>query len=107
VSTQLTPKPDWHTELVNESLRKENKSLNAIPGVPGNGHEYLRLRELSEEAARERDAIEAFNLFLKRWVHPDWWGHIMDDDDNDAEYVRRAIRRVVQGEMCPSTPCDE
>lgn len=97
MSTQLTAKPDWHTELVNESLRCENTSSNASPGVPGNYHEYVRLRELSETASSERDAIEAFNLFLKRWVHPDWWGHIMDDDDNEAAYVRWAIRLAVQG----------
>ncbi|MCT7373384.1 hypothetical protein [Mycolicibacterium llatzerense] len=43
------------------------------------------------------DPIAAFNLFVKRNVAPSLQPHFADNDDNEAEYVRRAIR----GAMVP------
>jgi hypothetical protein len=73
----LPPCPDHHTELVNKALAEKSP-------VPGELEDYLTLRHT-------QDPIEAFNLFIKRWVHPSWWPHLMDNDDNEAEYVRRVI----------------
>lgn len=52
--------------------------------------EYVLLRETS-------DAIEAFNLFIKRNC-PDRYAHFIDSDDNEGEYVRRAIVANIQSE---------
>lgn len=41
------------------------------------------------------DPIEAFNLFVKRHVDPSLHAHFADDDDNEAEYVRRAISLAI------------
>lgn len=41
------------------------------------------------------DPIEAFNLFVKRHVDPSLHAHFADNDDNEAEYVRRAIRAAM------------
>lgn len=38
------------------------------------------------------DPIEAFNLFIKAWVSPEWHAHLLDDDENDGEFVRDHIR---------------
>jgi len=56
--------------------------------------EYLRLRY-------KASAIEAFNLFIKRNVPEDLHAHFADSDDNEAEFVRRAIDRdrLLHGEM--------
>lgn len=48
--------------------------------------EYVKLRYAT-------DAIEAFNIFVKRNCDPTLYAHFMDDDDNEAEYVREAIRQ--------------
>lgn len=45
--------------------------------------EYIRLRNTT-------DPIEAFNIFIKRNC-PDLYAHFIDTDDNEAEFVRRAI----------------
>lgn len=47
--------------------------------------EYLALRYAE-------NPVEAFNLFIKHWVPPKWHAHLVDTDDNDAEFVRRHIR---------------
>jgi hypothetical protein len=47
--------------------------------------EYLQLRNGT-------DPIEAFNLFIKRNC-PDLYAHFIDSDDNEAEFVRRIMRR--------------
>lgn len=50
--------------------------------------EYQALRFAS-------DPIAAFNLFVKRHVPAELHAHFADDDDNEAEYVRRAIRAAM------------
>lgn len=70
--------PDQHTELVNQALAQKSP-------VPGELEQYIALRETD-------DPIEAFDIFIQRWVHPSWWPHLMDNDDNEAEFVRRVIR---------------
>lgn len=49
--------------------------------------EYLALRYAD-------DPVEAFNLFIKAWVQPEWHGHLLDDDENDGEFVRGHIRKA-------------
>lgn len=73
---------DHHSKLVNDSL-------NGIPqrGVPGEFTDYLKL-----SGQLEVTAVEAFDIFIRRWIDPRWWPHLMDNDDNEAEFVRRFIR---------------
>jgi hypothetical protein len=49
--------------------------------------EYIALRYAT-------DPIKAFNLFVKRNVDPSRHAHFSDDDDNEAEFVRRVIRQA-------------
>lgn len=70
---------DYHGQLVDKALRDRSP-------VPGEFEDYMKLRGEAESAE------EAFNIFIKRWIDPRWWGHLLDDDDNEAEYVRRWIR---------------
>lgn len=48
----------------------------------------------AEHAAfrRAADPVEAFNLFVRRWVPEQWHGHLLDDDENDGEHMRRLLR---------------
>lgn len=41
------------------------------------------------------DPVEAFNLFVKRNVPANLRSHFAGTDDNEAEYVRRAIRAAM------------
>lgn len=77
----LKEEPDWHTVLV-------NKAIGEGSSVPGEVDDYLALQSATDPEA-------AFNLFVHRWVHPTWHPHLADSDDNEAEYVRRAIRKAL------------
>lgn len=81
----LPDKPDWHTVLVNKAL-EGGKSPDEL-------RDYLALRNAE-------DPVAAFNLFVKRWVHPDWHPHLMNSDDNEAEFVRSAIRLAIAKAAC-------
>ncbi|WP_141564416.1 hypothetical protein [Mycolicibacterium palauense] len=76
-------------------------------GSPG---EYWddKARENEERAAAEAaraaaartlntsdDPIEVFNAFVTLRTDPSLHAHFADSDDNDAESVRRAIRRAL------------
>lgn len=50
--------------------------------------EYLALRYAD-------DPVEAFNLFIKAWVSESRHGHLLDDDENDGEFVRGHIRAAM------------
>lgn len=76
--------PDWHTHLLNEAL------ANGKP-VPGELDDYVKLSGQNGDVG----PVEVFGLFVKRWVHPTWHPHLADDDDNEAEYVRRAINLAI------------
>lgn len=73
---------DHHSSLVKDAIEKKNP-------VPGGLQDYLKLSGQVEGVTAE----EAFNIFIHRWIDSRWWPHLMDDDDNEAEYVRRFIRR--------------
>lgn len=83
------PKPpndvDWHNWLLKIALAKPASERT---GVTGDLDDFIKLSGRGEDIGAE----EAFNIFIRRWVHPQWWPHLLDDDDNDAEYVRRWIR---------------
>ena len=52
-------------------------------------------RRSANERQLARDAtnpIDAFNLFIQNWVPETWHAHLLDNDDNDAEYVRDTVR---------------
>jgi len=38
------------------------------------------------------DPVAAFDAFIETWVAPRWHAHLLDNDTNDAEYVRTVIR---------------
>jgi hypothetical protein len=59
--------------------------------------DYIRLREVE-------DPIEGFNLFLRRNIPPAWLPHYLDSDDNEAEFVRRKIQKVI--DRNPDVPPD-
>lgn len=40
-------------------------------------------------------AVEVFDSFIRDWVPPAMQGHLLDDDDNAGERVRRAIRAAL------------
>lgn len=37
------------------------------------------------------DPVEAFDEFIRRWVAPTMQAHLLDSDDNDAEFIRSLI----------------
>lgn len=53
--------------------------------------EYIQLRY------KITDPIEAFNLFIKRNI-PDLYAHFIDDDENEAEFVRQIIKDAISSE---------
>lgn len=75
------PDVDWHNWLLRIATMEKKP-------VPGELADYVALSGHGEDIGPE----EAFNIFIRRWVHPQWWPHLLDNDDNDAEYVRRWIR---------------
>ncbi len=79
------PVLDHHSRLLAESLQGGGQ----FAAIPGENEEYLALAGYGENIGAE----EAFNIFIRRWIDPRWWPHLMDSDDNEAEYVRRWIRR--------------
>jgi hypothetical protein len=67
---------------------------------PGSLEDYVKL---SGQAGGEcPDPIEVFNIFIKRNVDTKHHAHLADSDDNDAEFVRRAIRDAIvkMGTLC-------
>lgn len=38
---------------------------------------------------------EAFDDFIRKWVDPSMQGHLLDNDNNDGERVRRLIRAEI------------
>lgn len=70
---------DHHSKLLDEAIKARSP-------VFGELEDYLKLSGQSECTP-----VEAFDIFIKRWVDPRWWPHLMDSDDNDAEFVRRHI----------------
>lgn len=46
------------------------------------------------ECALAGSPVEAFNHFIMKWVDPKWHAHLLDEDTNDAERVRDAIRAL-------------
>ncbi|WP_133690268.1 hypothetical protein [Mycobacterium sp. BK086] len=40
------------------------------------------------------EAVGAFDAFVREWIGPRHHAHLMDNDDNAAERVRRAIRAL-------------
>jgi len=67
--------------------RQLDEAITEGRPVPGEMDDYLELQA-------GNDPIACFNVFIRRWVDPAWWPHLMDSDDNEAEYVRRAIERA-------------
>jgi len=59
---------------------------------PGTLEDFRKLTGQSEQPA---NLEEIFNIFIQRNVDTDSQGHLLDTDDNDGEYVRRAIRAYV------------
>lgn len=59
------------------------------------GHK-LSLRQCVKSA----NPVEVFNHFVMAWVDPAWHAHLLDDDDNDGERVRDAIRAAKQSGVC-------
>jgi len=87
------PVRDYHSRLLAESLQDGGQ----VAGISGDHEEYLALAGHGENIGAE----EAFNIFIRRWIDPRWWPHLMDSDDNEAEYVRRWIRR--ENPACAAT----
>lgn len=75
--------------LVAEVKQLREKLIDAETKPERSVEEYLKLRYAD-------DPVEAFNLFIKTWVHPRWHAHLLDDDENDAEFVRNHIRDAIE-----------
>lgn len=88
--------PDWYAipgKLADVLLALPDIQIDEANSERGT-EEYLALRYAD-------DPIEAFNLFIKAWVPPRWHGHLLDDDENDAEFVRDHIRAVAERKEQP------
>lgn len=72
---------DWHGKLLEKAI------LDKVP-YTGELEDYAKLSGQRPGVTAE----EAFDIFVKRWIDPQWWPHLMDNDDNEAEFVRRFIR---------------
>lgn len=51
----------------------------------------------------ETDVIEAFNKFIEKWC-PRYYAHLIDDDENDGEFIREKIvaasqRQVIEARL--------
>ncbi|MCH9731655.1 MAG: hypothetical protein K0U84_18595 [Actinomycetia bacterium] len=57
--------------------------------LPEATQNYVRFRAT-------KDPIEAFNLFIRQWVSPAMHAHLLDDDDNDAQWMRDRIEHAIQ-----------
>ena len=74
-------------ELISEIHRLQGE-LYAEQTEERGVEEYLALRYAD-------DPVEAFDLFVKHWVSPKWHAHLLNDDENDGEFVRGHIRRAM------------
>lgn len=71
----------------NEKLMREVERLReAVEEVP------IRTPHPDTRIDDAPDAVAAFDVFLQTWVPSRWHGHLLDNDENDAERVRDAIR---------------
>lgn len=90
-------KPTTHDHLRSVDSVRGTKPLEDSLVAYCQGIEYAQLRERGVEeylALRYADdPIEAFNLFIKAWVPEKYHAHLLDDDENDGEFVRGHIRR--------------
>jgi len=46
----------------------------------------------------ETDVIEAFNKFIEKWCG-NYAGHLLDDDENDGQFMREKITEMVEREL--------
>lgn len=60
------------------------------PWGPGSLEDYAKLRGQSE-----CDAIEAIEIFIRRNVDTKYHGHLLDNDDNDGQYLRNHVWKLI------------
>jgi len=51
----------------------------------------------------EPDAIQAFDKFIKKWCGG-WYGHLVDSDENDGEFMRQKIRELKENPLVINCP---
>lgn len=68
-----------------QELEHENAMLAEFQPPDIGVEDHLKLRHAT-------GPIEAFDLFIQQHVAPYMQAHLLDNDDNAGEYVRRAIR---------------
>lgn len=56
---------------------------------PGTLEDYAKL-----SGQRNADAVEIFNIFICRNVDTKMHGHLLDNDENDGQFVRDAIYQL-------------
>lgn len=49
---------------------------------------------MSDQQQRTQWALDLFQNFIRSWVAPAMQGHLMDNDDNGGEKIRRAIKAI-------------
>lgn len=76
----------------------ENESTEALENSLVSYCEGLIYAQLRERGVEEYlalryadDPIEAFNLFIKAWVPERYHEHLLDNDENDGQFVRNHI----------------
>jgi hypothetical protein len=77
-----------HLQPLIESVKKAHEEIVAT--------EVKRASEIdhSIDVRYEADPIEAFNKFIKKYC-PDHYPHLIDDDENDGEFMREKIRATL------------
>jgi hypothetical protein len=60
---------------------------------PGPLEDYVKLSGQSEEPV---DPLEAVDIFIRRNVPRNHQPHLLDNDDNDGEYLRRIISEALE-----------
>lgn len=86
---------DASADRVIARLKAEKTRLNEYIGELDREIDHP-LRPEAQAAGRPirsaSDPVQAFNAFIEKWVAPRWHAHLADNDANDAQYVRTAIR---------------
>jgi hypothetical protein len=54
---------------------------------------------MTDQAQRTAWALQLLEGFIQRWVAPAMQEHLLDNDTNDGEQLRRAIRAIAPAEQ--------
>jgi hypothetical protein len=88
--------PDAATAVAHLKLSLAEASAHLNNPAAANTHPLVCLAPTAAGPDLTTQAIDAFDRFVNQYAPEDLRAHFADNDDNAAEYVRRAIRAAAR-----------